>query len=175
MCYTPARSVGAALVATMIFACGCGPSAPKVITSADGRTQITLYGGMESTKNLNDDAILQGQQLMKELYVTVTSHPRQGYAAEITHQDFFVIVAKNTMDGIANAKRTDDTPSKINGRSAAQTVITESADDLDLVYILTTIKTETHFYAIAAWTLKSRYETNKPILEQTINSFRELK
>ena len=65
-------------------------------------------------------------------------------------------------------------PVTIDGYKALRYEIRAPHNNVNLVRIITTVETDQHFYQVWAWTLSSRFDSNKGILRQVTNSLKEV-
>ncbi len=123
--------------------------------------------------DLHDDPDIEVGNELEENYLIVLSdakedlygwnldkHSRLTLGSFLTSIDFPEIVGPKSFE--------------VNGNPAVQFEIHGSAQGLSISYIHTTIESPSYFNQILSWTLKSRFEENRPVLDKAINSFREV-
>lgn len=151
------------------------PPVPQgvVMTSTDGRSQLTVPTDWSSRTDLNDVAILQAANLAKEQYVIVIDDNKADFT-NATLNDHSQITSQLIVDGLTSPQITQPVPVTINGYAALQREIHGSFDNINVVYLHTSIETPTRFYQVLTWTLKSKYAENRSIFEQVTQSFQEI-
>lgn len=143
-----------------------------VMSSPDGRVQITTPDDWNAMSDLNDVAIIQAANLVKEQYIIVIDDSKEDFAEPDLAQ-YSDVTSQLIVDGLAGAEVAAPTPLSINGNSALQKEIQGTIGDVNVAYLHTSIETDTHFYQLLSWTLKSRFDKNGPILKDVTNSFQE--
>ncbi len=153
------------------------PTAPQpqgtVLTSADGRTQITVPEDWSSMTDLNAVASIQAANLNKEQYVIVIEDSKQDFSdASLDYHS--EVTSQLIVDGLTAPEADAPVPMTVNGHAALQKEIRGSFDNINVIYLHTSIETPTHFYQVLTWSLKSRFEENRSIFEQVTQSFQEV-
>ena len=144
----------------------------SVIKSTDGVSQITVPKGWKEMKGLNDEASLQAAYAAKELYVIVMTEAKEDFD-KMTASKYSELTRKPIVEALSSAKEEKVGNVKIAGQSAVQYKIQGTIDNIKVVYLHTTVEGSKHFHYILAWTLRSKYEKNKDVLQQVIKSFKE--
>src|SRR5262249_49486062 len=80
---------------------------------------------------------------------------------------------KKMLAGLKNPVITPPKNLTINGNKAIQYQIHGLFNSTPVVYIHTTVETKTQYTQIVTWTQESKFEANRPVMEQIITSFRE--
>ena len=143
-----------------------------VMTSTNGATQITVPDDWDAMTDLNDVAIIQAANLAKEQYIIVIDDTKEDFADPNLAQ-YSDITAQLIVDGL-NAPEVDaPTELTINGYPALQKEIRGSIDNINVVYLHTSVETPSHFYQVLTWTLKSRFDQNRSVLQEVTNSLTE--
>lgn len=175
-----------AVIVTMLSGCsipglkGPGSTGTKpagnenIIKATDGTSQIKAPRDWKADSGLNDKANLQASNRFKEQYLIVLSENREDFAG-IDLAKHSEITRGLLTKSLKNIKLEGPKELTINGAPAVQYVIYGEVSNLNAVYIHTTVETEKYFHQVLAWTLKSKFDDNKPVLEEVINSFQELK
>ncbi|HAS53559.1 MAG: hypothetical protein A2X56_11040 [Nitrospirae bacterium GWC2_57_13] len=145
----------------------------KVIKSADGLTQITVPKDWKEMKNLNAEASIQAALARQELYVIVITESKEDFD-KMTVNKYSELTRASILEALSSAKEEKVGTMTIAGRQALQYKIQGSIDNLKVVYLHTTVEGKGHFHYVLAWTLKSKYEKGKDVLQQVIKSFKEI-
>ncbi|OLP16308.1 hypothetical protein BST81_22190 [Leptolyngbya sp. 'hensonii'] len=147
--------------------------ATKVVTSSDGKLQVTVPVDWKEDRDLNEKAELQVSNRADELYTIVLSESKSDFKdmtlarhSELTRE----ILVKN----LTSPQVSDPEKLTVNGVPALQYEIQGTIDNLNVTYLHTTVETATSYNQIISWTLRSRYAKNSPKLQAVIRSFREV-
>lgn len=154
---------------------GKGGGTPTVLTSPDGRFQLTVPGDWRKETELNEQASMQASHRVRETYVVVLSESKSDFADEMTLERFTSTTRNNMLAGIRSAQSAEPQPVTINGNPALQYELRGVIEGLNAVYINTTVETPEHYHQIITWTLPSRLEQNRPTLLEVTRSFKEVR
>lgn len=145
-----------------------------VIKSNDGLSQISVPPGWKQQTKLNEIANLQAAYPVQEMYVIGITEPKADFA-EMT-LDKYSELTRNSLINSLTSPQIDKMPKlTVGGKPAVQYKIRGTIKNMNIVYLHTAIETEKHYHYLLAWTLKSRYEKNEPVLQRVIGSFKEIK
>ena len=176
------RLVLCALVLTQASACalldrmgGKGGGSPSVLTSPDGRFQLTVPGDWQKETQLNEQASIQASNRGREIYVILLSESKSDFADEMTLDRFTSATRSKMMAGVRSAQSAEPTPTTINGNPALQYEIRGVIEGLNAVYLNTTVETPEHYHQIITWTLPSRLEQHKGTLLEVARSFKDVR
>ena len=143
-----------------------------ILRNQNSSIQITLPKGWREDKELHEDADLQASNRADEKYVIILSDSKEDFEkmslsehSEITRGSIIKILTAPQVTGPVELT--------INDLPAIQYEIRGSTDNINVVYLHTTVETSQKFYQILAWTVKSRFEKNKSELQEVTNSFQE--
>ncbi len=145
----------------------------KTAVSTDGVCQVTLPAGWVTQTDLHDKADLQVANKREELYLIVLSASKLDFE-DMSLEGHSKLTRQGLLDSIQNGRIIGEPKNfNINGLSALQYELRGSANDLNVVYLHTTIEGKNHFHQVLAWTLLSEFDKNKAALESVINTFEE--
>lgn len=165
------------LICLLALALACSPRQPgpatRKLLSADGRFEITVPGGWKEEKTLNDTADLQASHRPSEMYVVVLSEPKADLSG-MTLDGHSKLTRQSLIDGVKDVQVSPGFAMKIGDMPALQYEIRGSLDHVNIVYLHTTAESPNYFHQILAWTVPSRFDTNKETLEKVIGNFREV-
>lgn len=136
--------------------------------------QVSIPSGWKEDRDLHDSAELQASNRIKELYVIVLSESKEDFQ-DMTLDKHSEITRATLVKSLTQPQTSAPTSLKVNGHPAVQYEIRGFINNLSVVYLHTTVETETNIHQILTWTLKSMYEKNKPVLQQVTESFKEVK
>jgi hypothetical protein len=146
---------------------------PSVLTSPDGKFQITVPGGWREDRELNEEADLTASNRFQEVYIVVLNENKQDYTNDSTLENFTWTKRESGMSNVSSQVTTDPTPIIINGNQAMQYELHGVVDHMKIGYIITTIETSGSYHFLIAWTLESRFGANKNALQEVTRSFKE--
>jgi hypothetical protein len=146
---------------------------PRVITSSDGKSQITVPGMWKQETDLNDAATLQASHRFNELYIVSIPQSKVDFVEGFTLDQLTDNAREDVKNWVKDINITEPAAITINNRPARQFEVSGTVDNIKAKYIYTVIDAPENYYQILAWTLTSRYESNKNQLLEVINSFRE--
>ncbi len=145
----------------------------NILKSNNGSSQITLLEGWKEQKGLNEKAEIQAADSLNNNFIIVLSESKLDFN-DMTIDKHSEATRSILLKAIGNPVVEGPTRLTINGVPAVQYKITGSIDNLNPVYLHTTIETPKNFHQVLAWTLASKYEKNKPVLDKVIGSFKEI-
>lgn len=184
------RKISLVLVPVMLLTSACGRSgkqgespqensnagaASNVITSPDGLTRMSLPAGWkhEKEQELHDQADLQASNRAGEMYVIVMSENKEDLR-DMTIEKHSQSTRSALMEKLESPEVSDPKPVTVGGLKGVQYEIRGGVENLNIVYLHTTVESPTHFHQILAWTLKSRFDKNRPTLDAVTHSFKEV-
>lgn len=145
-----------------------------ILKSNDGLSQITLFEGWREQKGLNEKAEIEASNPITNNFIIVLSESKLDFN-HMTLDKHSEATRSILLEAIKDPKVEGPFPLKINGYPAVQYKITGAVDDLNPVYLHTTVETPKNFHQVLAWTLVSKFEKNKVELQKVIASFKEIK
>ncbi|MGK7872348.1 MAG: hypothetical protein AB4426_03240 [Xenococcaceae cyanobacterium] len=166
----------ASLVILALMLGGCNTiesSQVKTVLSRDGLTQVVVPSGWKTQQDLHDDADIQVANTWDESYLIVLSDSKTDFE-DITLEEHSQITSQILLENVKNAQVSSEPKElEINGRPAVQYEIRGSVDRIKIIYLHTTVDGKESFHQLVAWTLPSKFQKNRPVLESVINSFKE--
>lgn len=172
------------ILAVLFFVLGCSlinrvrneidkTQSPKIVTSKDGKIQLTVPGAWKEQNGLNEEAGLQVANPVAEQYAIVISESKADFTDKMTLENFTELIQQNAKSVIADAVVSEPRSLTINGYPAKQFEVGGSIENIKAKWIYTLVDAPNNYHQILTWTLASRYEQNKPVLLDVINSFKE--
>jgi hypothetical protein len=112
---------------------------------------------------------------VREEYLVVVSEAKKDFPTELTASGYADACLTQMRTAGTVRDLTIGTPVKleINGRAAVQYDVSGTSDAVPIGYVITFIEGKDHYYEVLAWTLKSRFDSKRPLLVRTSNTFRE--
>jgi len=148
--------------------------APKVITAADNKCQLTVPGNWQTRTDLHEEANWQAANLFAEQYAIVISESKADLSADILLQDYTDLLQGSTKQKVADVTFSPVKNIDINGYPAAQYEAEGTVEKIRIKWIFTIIDTPKYMHQIVAWTTPSNYNENRQTLLDVINSFKDL-
>ncbi|MGD1904889.1 MAG: hypothetical protein ACFB0C_02710 [Leptolyngbyaceae cyanobacterium] len=144
-----------------------------IVTSTNGTVQLTVPDDWQETDELNDVAILQAANPVDEKYVIVIDDTKEDFA-DATLEQYAEITSEMFLDILTDPNVSEPVSLTINGNSALQQQVEGSIDNINVIYLQTNVETDTHFYQVLTWTLKSRFDEHESIFKAVTESFQEV-
>ena len=144
----------------------------KVVVATDEKTQITVPAHWDKLE-LNDAAEIEVGNPGDEAYLIVLNEAKEDLYGWNLEKHSRVTMGK-LLAGMTFPTISAPKAITIRKSPAVQYEIRGAVDNLNLVYIHTTVDGPKYFSQILAWTLSSKADTIKPQLLEAINTFREV-
>jgi hypothetical protein len=144
----------------------------KVIRSTEGCCSVRVPGSWVEEKDLNEQANLQASNRLKELYIIVISESKEDFQ-DMTLASHSELTRTGFIESLKTPQVTGPTDLAVDNNPGVQYEISGAINNVKVVALHTTVETDAYFHQILAWTIKSRVEKNKPILQSVIKSFKE--
>jgi hypothetical protein len=147
---------------------------PTVLTSPDGKYQLTVPGDWRADAELHKEAIIQASNRLSEMYVIVLSDSKEDFADDMTLLRFTNLTRDNMKGNIISPEITDPIATGIGGHPALEYELRGTVGGVKVAYINTTVETATHYHQVLTWTLPSRFDKNQATLREVTRSFKEV-
>ena len=147
---------------------------PTVLTSADGKYQLTIPGDWREDGALHDEAILKASNRLSELYVIVLTESKQDFADDVTLETYTTMTRDAMKGNLGSPEATEFVKTSVSGNPAMQYELRGTISNMKAAYINTTVETSEHYHQIIAWTLNSRFDKNQAALREVVQTFREV-
>lgn len=168
----------------MMFAIGCSffnqvkkqidqAQEPQVVSATDGKSQLTVPGTWSTQKDLNDNATIQTGNLLAEQYAIVISESKEDFTDKMTLNEYVDIIRKSAKETLNDAVLTENRSLTINGYPAVQFEVDGSVSNIKAKWLYTLVDAPKNFHQILAWSSASKFEKNKSVFLEVINSFKE--
>ncbi len=146
---------------------------PQVLTDTDNMFQITAPGNWQKQTDLHDDAAIQAGSLINEQYLVIIREAKEDFGSKFTLDSLTEIVRDNFKKAATDTVLTQPIPVYINGYPARQFETSGEIDNLKIKYLYAIVETPHNYYQIITWTLSSKFDKNKSVFSEVINSFKE--
>jgi len=144
------------------------------LQDGQGRMQIKVPTGWQPDARLHDRAELEAAGPEQEAYVIVLSEP----VSAVDHSDLEsnALAYKRFITTELDRPPEQELKTRVtleSGLSGVQYEIQGEYQGEPLVYLHTTVASDTHYYQIVAWSAADRFEENRATLQDMILSFQE--
>lgn len=146
---------------------------PQVFTSTDNICQVTVPGNWKNLPELHEDAIIKAGNLFGEQYLIIIRENKEDFGKNFTLDNITEISRDNFKSAATDTFLSEPISVKINGYPAKQFETSGEVENLKVKYIYSIVETPNNYYQIIAWTLNSKYDQNKSIFLDVMNSFKE--
>ncbi|ASC72794.1 uncharacterized protein XM38_037530 [Halomicronema hongdechloris C2206] len=144
------------------------------LRDGQGRLQIKVPTGWQPDARLHDSAELEAGNPEQEAYVIVLSEAISAVSYSGL-EDNALTYKRAIVNGLDSQpeREVKTSVSLESGLSGVQYEIHGEYRDQSLVYLHTTVVSDTHYYQIVAWSAADRFEENQETLQDIIQSFQE--
>ena len=122
---------------------------------------------------MHEDAVIQAASLIGEQYIIIIRENREDFGSKFTLDSLTDIARDNFKKGATDTFLSQPISVKINGYPARQFETSGEVDNIKVKYLYAIIETPQNYYQIITWTLSSKFDKNKSIFSEVINSFKE--
>lgn len=163
----------------------CGVSDSVEPVTFQNLYSLEVPSFMEATTALNDDASLQYQNLIKELYVIVIHETKDEINNAITDNNLDFIYSKdfdgysqmvvdNFNESINIINRSEISDIIINGLKAKTFTLSGTVEGVEAYFKFCLVEGNDNYYQIMTWTLEDRKDKYSEKMNSIINSFKEV-
>ena len=143
----------------------------KVFKTPDNQLSISTPDDWDVLP-LNDAADIQVGNVQKEQYLILISEEKLDMYGWNLKKHSYVTFGSLTA-GLDDPKIKGPFEIEINRNPAIQYEIEGSTQGIRIVYLHTTVETDSAFNQLLSWTIRSKYSENKKILQDVVNTFRQ--
>jgi len=170
------------LVLTLLLLVSCKGKVQTV--NIDNRYSLNVPNDFKQVKDLNEEASLQYQNTLKELYLIVIDEPKSAFTKAVKEnnlQDTYSNTLKgysqlitDGMDSSIAVKKMPDFQEKIIAGLKARELSFDGLSSGNHVYWkLAFIEGNNTYYQIMVWTLADNHKKHEKEMQAIINSFKE--
>lgn len=178
------RKITIIFLITLFFS-SCQNTVKEKTVPIDNKYSLTIPSFLNKSNTLNEDASLQYEHRMKELYVIVVDDLISDLDKAIDENDLSNHYSKDihgytnlSLDGfeleISVLEKSEPLFTTINNLPAYLTTIKANVNNFDAFYSLAFIEGENRYYQIMTWTLAAKESEHKDKMQRMIYSFKEL-
>lgn len=171
--------------ASVVFLTACSESDTMQEIVIDERYSMELPTSLSITHNLNDEASLQYQDIIKELYVIVIDEPKSEFNEAL---EVFMLKDAYTQDlegytslvmdiftqGVNIYESSEPQMTTINGLDAVLLSFEGNSDNVDVFFKFGIIEGADTYYQIMTWTLLNKKDRFREQMSEMIMTFKEL-
>ncbi|MGG6293426.1 hypothetical protein ACQ4M4_03295 [Leptolyngbya sp. AN02str] len=150
------------------------PIPGSVFESTDKSSQIARLPGWVVEEGLNPSAQIQAANPEAQIYLIVLSQNKADLGG-ITKEEHSELARQVLTSQLSKFETMgpSDTLTQVSGYPAIQHTIYGSLNDINVVYLHTTVETPNKFVQILSWTPPADFARNEPQMQQIVQSFRE--
>jgi hypothetical protein len=145
-------------------------SLTRQIVSKDGRYSFDVPPIWKEMPQLNAEASLAAGYGLREQYMMLIVDSRKDFSGSLN--DFSKLVTERIGQKMKGAVLGESQSLTVNGHPALRKRITGSTQNINLVYLHTSVELPDSYCQILCWTLESRESTAFPIYERVIQTFK---
>ncbi|PIE32473.1 hypothetical protein CSA56_15385 [candidate division KSB3 bacterium] len=169
-----ARVIGVLLVIGISGIIGFYTTQEQFVSGPSDEFGLKKPRGWVMESDLNNEADIQIANAKNEGYLVVMSELKVDFENFITYRMHSNLTRKFLRDSVLNYREVSGpTEILIGSMKGVQYEITGSVDGLNMKYLHTTLEGRKYFHQISAWSLISKYDSNKPAFDKILESFYE--
>jgi hypothetical protein len=144
---------------------------------------LDIPANLSETKDLNDDADLQYNNLFEELYVIVIKEDKKDLIMQLgpdfefpgNIEGYMELLKTNMGETLKSVDFSKVHTHQINGMKAKTFVFEAKVENNDIYYEFGIFEGKNKYYQVMTWTLLDKKTEHSPKMRKMINSFKELK
>ncbi len=145
-----------------------------MVVSEDSDLQLQVPDSWEELKGLNPSASIEVGNKFDENYAIVISDSMEDFGDPPALKDFADVQLRLFTKRMGSVDVSEGVSVEDYDSPAIRHEVRATVDNLNVAYMVTFLKTENRFAQIITWTLASRWDDNRGILERVSNSLQEL-
>lgn len=147
---------------------------PKVLTSPDGKFQLTVPVGWQVRPELHERAGIKAANLLQETYVILITENKSDFSDDMTLDSFTELTQGAMIKRVTNGSASLPSPVTINDNEGRQYTLDGVVNGVKISYLVTAVETAANYHQIITWTLRSRMDQNRAVLKKVTESFRSI-
>ncbi|MDR6966743.1 hypothetical protein J2X31_000741 [Flavobacterium arsenatis] len=154
----------------------CNSKTEYQTITVDNKYSLEIPDFMSEAKNLNTEASLQYQNVLREFYVIVLDEPKTEFPNQeaINLEEYKNIVLENLKMNLSEPTISPVEDTIINGLKAKLFSVSDNTENIEIYYQFAYIESNSHFYQIMTWTLENRKDKFSLDMDKIIASFKEI-
>jgi len=141
----------------------------KTMASKDGRFQVEVPATWREMSELHQEAEVRAGNAVMEQYVIVVEHPKSDF--EVNLAEFDELVTDQMKGNLTGAEVSEAELRPVGSFPATHRRLAGTIDKLAVVYHVSLIETNTAFYQVLTWTMRSRESAAQPVFREVVDSF----
>ncbi|MBE9098230.1 hypothetical protein [Vacuolonema iberomarrocanum] len=143
----------------------------NLLEAPDDSSQVVLPDGWEAEPELNPVAQIQAANRQQQMYLVVRAQPRDGLA-DLTKEEFSEQSRQQLKEQLTNVEEAGPSEqiTQVGEFDAVQYEIRGSNNDINVVYLHTTVETPEHFTQILTWTAPTDFARNEAAMQELIQN-----
>ena len=161
----------------LVTLCGCQQlndaisPPPKTLSDEKHTLEITVPGTW-GPDQINEQAVLQVSNRIKDEYVIVLSEPKEDLA-DMDLLKFSEVTRALQLKQMSNTSEEGPLPRTLNGMPAIEWVLNGTARNANVTMKHVAISGSKNYHQLLAWTVKSKWEQEKATLDSVISTLKE--
>ncbi len=173
------------LFLSVLFLNSCLPGEKDQIISIENKYSLAIPSYLNEVTNLNEDASLQYQNLLRSFYIIVIDETKNEMQKALVVNDLLGVYT-NDINGYSELllngfeqsveidEKSDIIDTLVNNMPAKLLSIKGRIEGMDVFYSIAFIASETKYYQILAWTVASKEDQYKEKMNQIMYTLKEL-
>ncbi len=169
---TPPLFSGIALMLLLLLT-GCRGSWSLYFVA--GRFEIEAPGYLQPTHDLHDEAPLQLQNKVREVYLLGRYDKKSTIFSkddEIDLEAYYDITVDNLIYPLTQEDYSDPVATTLHGMPSLSGTVTGMLNDVPVAYSLVVIESDQNFYQLLGWSRKEDADTYSPDFDRLMQSFK---
>lgn len=146
---------------------------PKILTSDNGKTQISVPSSWTVDKELNTVADIQASNRLGEQYVVVITENKTSFGQKFDLDYVTKFIQDDMLKKMTNGQILGQSDATVGGFPAKLFEATGEISNVKVKYLYALVNGPQNFHQIITWTLQERYDENKSKLQAVIDSFKD--
>ena len=143
------------------------------IQSTDGMITLSVPSSWKNVKGeLNEEAIWEACDYSKEQYLIVISESKIDFSDNFDLEQYTSLV-KDNYSSLTDMQMTAESDTIINEYPAKYFEVSATVNNIKIQYYITTVETKNYFYQFAGWTLLSKADNNRSVINNVVKTFNE--
>ena len=146
----------------------------QTLHSADNRLSVQVPAQFKRETNLQESALIQASKAKEDIYFIVMEESKKDFVAGFAVNNYadaiLSAMQKNLTDPQTLGERRQLTVQQM---PAEQIVLTGAIDGIKITYLITLVEGRESFYQVLSWTLASRFDDRRELLDGIAKTFSE--
>jgi hypothetical protein len=144
------------------------------LISTDGKTQIVVPHNWKNSENPNSTSTLDVKDSSGEIEISVQTELKEKFQGLFSLQQF-AEMSRDVSAGLFQQPQISETKQiTVNGHSALQSEVRGEFGGFKLIQVHTTVETPEHYHHILAVLPSDKFDRDSTVLQQAIDSFKEV-